>query len=241
MNPDISVQIVSIADAYRRTLLAGDQQPDWSLVDHKLIQAMVASSAASLETWVQTRVPNGVAVAKPLTDLIPAVSKGDIIGKSLKSLSETLANQAKALASAAVWGSTLPLWVGAVLAFIGGLLVDSQEAGVKFGTLLLGGGSIVAAVVRGAAMAAPKLGSAAGSLLSATDAIGSRPERLFASTAQPLVDALFRSFAVNPPKLQLLGQIRGSAKAVVLGAYLLLGLCALFFGYGVYQAFDAKF
>lgn len=155
-----SSAVQDLADAYRQAMLEGDRELADSLLERKLLQALVASSAADTARWVKTRVQDGDAVVGPLETLVPALREGDWVGQGLDATKKQAADQAKAMATTAVFGATWPLWLGTVVAFFAGLFGFAFDAGAAFGQalapLVLGGGTFLYAIIRGSRWPGPK-------------------------------------------------------------------------------------
>lgn len=234
----------ALANAFRATMNDGDRELAGRTIDQKILQAMVARSAADTLQWMESRVPNGVPAGGPLERLLPALEKGNTVGGSLALAKDRLTAEAKKLVTAAFVGGTGPVWVGAVVALLGGLFGHMQEAGAAVGAVLVpalvGGGAIVGAVVRGVATLGPSVANAVGSagttLWDSTDAIGAGAHRVFTSTALPAMKA---AGVPTPASDPILAQLRGAAKLIVGSAFVVLLLCAAFFFTGLLNAYDA--
>lgn len=156
----------------------GDGQFADDIVERKILQAIVATSAADTLQWIQTRVPDGNAIGKPLEELAPVLQKGNIVGAGLDSAQEALVKQAKSAITNLMIGATVPVWLGAVVAFVAGVFGFAQQAGAQLGAtlipLLVGGGGAAAALVRGVLQVSPAVtkgvGGAATSLWAAARA-----------------------------------------------------------------------
>jgi hypothetical protein len=239
-------QVSALADAYRRAMAQGDEEFAGAALERKVLHALVASSAADASRWVQTRVPNGTQVAEPLTALVPALQEGDVVGKTLDAIKNQLISQAKSIASSVFLGSSWPLWVGAVVGAIAGLIAMSFDAGVSLGSafvaLLAGGGPVGYAVTRtlhASGPAAQAIGGAAGSLLGAASSVGTRAERVFRDATGPTLAAVYGGNGTLLPGVA--AQARGVARTIVLASYALAIVAGIVFVVGVAQGFSAAF
>jgi hypothetical protein len=245
MTLDYRVQTAALADAYRRTMLEGDAQLAGQ-PERKILQAMVAGSAADVAAWVRTRVPGGSDVALPLEELIPDLNKGNTVGQGLQVIRSILISQAKGIVTSVILGKSLPLLAGGVVAFILGAIGFAQAAGASIGAALiptiLGGGAIIGALLR-AIQAAPaavnSIGTAAGSLFDSAGSLGSTAERIFREHSSPAITAIYGGAGLPAGPIPVLGQLRGLGKSIVGGAYALLAVCGLFFAAGLMHAWDA--
>jgi hypothetical protein len=240
-----SSEVRDLADAYRNAMLAGDRELGDSLLERKFLQAMVASSAADTARWVKTRVRDGDAVVGPLEHLVPALREGDWVGQGLDAAKKQVADQVRALATTALIGATWPVWLGTVVALFVGLFGFAFDAGAAVGQalvpLVLGGGTFVYAIIRGASIAGPKAieaaGGAAGSLWSWVSDLGGRAERLFQLAVGPTLQSVY----VEAPRASgptVIQQVRGFAKTVVWVSYALLIGAGLVFASGMYSAIE---
>jgi hypothetical protein len=241
-----SSAIKDLADAYRAAMRAGDQRFAGDAAQRKILQAIVFDSAARVEQWVKTRVPDGNLAAKPLSELTPELAKGNLVGQGLKGARDEAVKQARAVASAAIAGTAIPAGVGAVLAFFGGVFGFSQEAGLAFGSLviptLFAGGSVLFVLMRAAHASAPLVeaaGGVAGSAMSSAGAIGTLADVVFREHVGPALAALAGLGYQPPREPPVLTQLRAWARGILLTVYGILAVCVLFFLAGIGDAFTA--
>jgi hypothetical protein len=226
-------------------MLVGDTQLAGRPIEQKLLQAMVAGSAAETLQWINTRVPNGAVVGKPLEDLSERLAQGDWVGASLRKIKDESLKQAKSLVKAAFLSATAPAWFAVAVGIIGGALGFAYEAGEALTTvvipLILGGGSTLYYLVRAASMSGPALqalGDGASSLVSSTDKIGQSAEAIFSEQVGSPLASLYGSVGARAQLPRALADIRTMAKAIVLLAYSALAIVAVFFVMGAYHAVD---
>ncbi len=238
-------QVRGLANAYREAMAEGDRQLTGEIVERKILQAIVASSAADTLQWVQTRIPDGNAVGKPLEELAPILQKGNVVGTGLKNAQDALVKQAKAAAYGLIITGTAPVWFGAVAAFFLGLFGFAQEAGTSVGAALIpalvGGGSVLYAVMRSLQMSGKALqgtGKAAKSLWTSASSIGSRAESIFMGCTMPRLSIVKGTNAVGGGT-PVVTQLRTVAQTIVASGFVVLAICAIFFLAGINNAYNA--
>lgn len=241
---DDAARVNELASAYRAAMRAGDTAFAHDRVQRQVLQAIVLDSASRAELWVKTRLSDSA--ARPLAELTPALAHGNLVGQGLQRARDEAVRQAKSAVTWLVLGGTTPALIGAVLAFFGGLFGFSQDAGLAIGEAaipaLLAGGPIVYAAFR-LLQASPQIveagSGAASSALASAEAIGGRAESLFAEHVRPALQRLgpvgYQPAAVSP----VLTQLRGGAKGILVSAYVILGLCVIFFCFGIGDAYQA--
>lgn len=236
----LSDQVVSVAAAYRATLLRGDREFVDSPTEKKILQAVVASSVADTSTWIQTRLGSKEAAA-PLDELFSVISVGNVVGKSWEAVKKKALEESRGAVLSLAGTGTAPVWIGAVISFIAGLWALSFNGGVTFANAaipaILGGGATLYAAIR-AAQAAPAVinavGTGASSILATINGVGIRSERLFITVARPALDALYaQAGVVVPQRVPVLPQIRGAGRSLVIAAYIVLGVGVLAFAAGM--------
>jgi hypothetical protein len=242
--PDVAVQVDTLANAYRSAMDEGDKKFAERPVERKILQPILAASAADNLSWVQTRLPNGQAIGKPLAELAPALSKGDHVGQSLRAVETKVFGVAKSVVISLVTTAAWPVWLVGAAAFFAGILINVQNVGFNAGKTLavvaVGGGAAFGALVR-AAQASPTLarsiGGAAGSLLDQTERIGGEAEGVFKTAVGPSLTALHTGHAPPIAAAPVVGRLRGWSKAIVLVSYAVLAIGLLVFAVGVYHGF----
>lgn len=241
-----SGRVHELANAYRATMLAGDQALAGSPSERKILQAMVAASAEDVLQWVQSRMENGDVVGKPLEALTPVLAQGNVVGGGIKLIREQTLTQAKSVVNATVAGAAAPAWLASVVAVLAGLFGLAQDAGAAFGAALIpaifAGGSVLYAVIRVAAASPPALqaiGDAAGSAWQNAGSIGSSAGAIFRQHAGPAIEDLgddgYRAADASP----VLTELRHGAKSILAVTYIVLGLCVALFLFGIVNAFEA--
>jgi hypothetical protein len=238
--PDVGGAVQRLADACRKTMAEGDRLLPKNSAEQKILQALVADTADSADSWVNSRVPNGKTVAEPLTALLPYLRKGDIVGQTLASAQKELTDQARSIVLKAVGTATLPAWAGSVVAFFAGLFLLASDIGAAVGkvavTTLLGGGVAAIFVLR-AVFASGKLvqatPDAAGRLWESIDVIGSQAEKILSEHASPAVADLKRCGYPGDISRRAVTVIRGSAKTITGITYTVLAVCVVVFAFGV--------
>jgi hypothetical protein len=233
----------ALANAYREAMAEGDQALAQTPVERKILQAVVADSAASTLNWLHTRTQDGNEIGKPLEALVPALQHGNIVGTTLQTAQKTLVSQATSAVTSVVFTGTAPVWVGAILAFFAGWFGLAQNVGEDVGAalipgLVVGGGSGAYALVRVVQSSGPMIqmsGQVSGSLWDAAGRIGAQAETLFRGTVSQRLTAVTGS----APESGVLLKMRGTAKTIVATAFGALAIGVLFFLGGVVNAWEA--
>jgi len=232
-------EVNNLANAYRAAMSAGDQNLKLEPVERKILQAVVADSAASTLSWIQTRSPDGNEVGKPLENLVPALKQGNIVGGTLQSVKDKATSEAKSAVYGLVFSGTTPIWLGALGTAAAGYIGWAELAGETVGTvlipLLLGGGAAVGAVVRGIQMSGRMLegtGQAAGTVWDAAGNIGASAEAVFRAN----VTAPLQAVTGSGPAVPVLATLRGAARTVVALAFVALAVGVLYFLGGLSNA-----
>ncbi len=130
-------EVEALTDAYRGAMREGDSVLGGSDVERKILQAMVASSAADTSRWIKTRVPQGDKIAGPLDILIPELQDGNVVGQGLEFAKKQAVAQAKAAAGALFFGAAWPVWIGTVIGFLTGLFGLAYRAGGATGAAVI--------------------------------------------------------------------------------------------------------
>jgi hypothetical protein len=244
----VQSQVQHVANAFRETMAEGDRRLAGSFIERKILQAVVADTACSVEHWVKTRVPDGEDVAKPLTGLAKDLNQGNPVGHGLAAAQSELFKQAKSAVLGFIFGGAWPIWAGTVVAFFAAIFANAQSAGVALGKALiptlLGGGAAAVVIFRGLGMlgsAAKGTGEAAGSLWDSAGRIGSQAEAIAEKGAGPALADLKPSGYGGGVSRSVITKLRGSSQVTLGISYALFIVVILFFIYGVWQAWDAYY
>ncbi|MFE7587669.1 hypothetical protein ACFU5Y_39605 [Streptomyces gardneri] len=244
----------ALRNAYSRVLDEGDELFRTELLSKKILLAMVAASAADADSWITSRVQNSSVLENELARLVEVLHERNVIGNSLQAVRKWVGEQLWALGSAAVLGTTWPVWVGAVGTAASAWLTATVEAGQATGRLIvplvLGlltmGGGVALYMFRGMYYAAEGAGRASSKvsddLFHRAGAVGTGPEQLFEARVRPALEAIFEKHGRADDSLAgpapVVGTLRKAAGSSLVLAIVVLAVSLLAFAVGFADALD---
>jgi hypothetical protein len=238
-------EVEDVANAYRACLAEGDRR--LGLVEKRILIAVVTESAEKTAHWVETRVSDGKQLATPLRDFIDPAKREDVFGRLATSSQNFLMKQLQSTVSSLARKGTVPLWLISVGSFIGGLLGFTLDAGAAVGagllTLLVGGGSIVYVLSRGAyaivqSGAVQATGEGIIRSIESARQIGAPALSIYESIAGPTLRRLHAIEQGTTARPYIVTKLRGAATTIVGFAWAAVIVTALFFLAGVITGFS---
>lgn len=239
--PDVE----QVANAYRAALVAGDTTLGRS-IESRILLAVVNESADMTATWLETRVENGMELAKPIREFNQSASKDDVVSRAIATFSARLFNEARSAVVLFTFKGTAPLWLATALGFVGGVFGYAEAFGVVVGFGLAGllaagyASRLVYMAVRAAqAAATTDPGATVIATIQSAQSVGSSAMQIFEATAGPAVERLY-ALTNSPPALPTtVTKLRSAAVTVVILAWTFAAVAAVFFVLGLLEGYAA--
>ncbi|PWK71188.1 hypothetical protein BCL76_104294 [Streptomyces sp. CG 926] len=229
----------ALADAYRKTLDAGDAIFQGDPLSRKTLVAIVVKSATTQSDWLETRVPNGGELKEDLEGLVSTLAKYDVVGANLASTKQWLRKQTIILIGAVCALVAWPAWVGIVVAWAGGILLGAYSLGYRLGLLL--GSTLLMWLCMGVWKAATSKDFRR--FLGMPKAIGLQESELFRSHALPALEAMRASHdgaSVTGLDTPVVRELRVWAYLLLVLSVVIFVVVATQFVLGLLAAFSCK-